>query len=758
MTRRLAIVLTLVASLLLTLVADAGARRLHPQPTIHKASTAEPTVSKVTPLKAKVGDKLTITGKNFRGASKTKVFFMRKGGGITTAKPSSGSKTKLVVKIPASVTPLLRSGATTRFQIRVLTSRFGDPTKLSKSPLISPAPSDGDGGGVDTSYGAGDCDHDGIKNRDETDDDNDLIPDTVELGTTKTDECNADTDGDGVSDGYEWQSAKDMNDTTPFNTPDAGLPYPGKRPWPNPLDKSDANIDHDGDGLSMIEEYGLWQLTAHPLSTALTYSDGKQVSVSGPDGKGVPPVGWNDPKKAYLELRHNGLWTDDERDADGDGIGNWDESHGRLLQSWWKDAYKDETPYPDVMNGGELEYPGTDMLKYDTDGDGKPDGADDQDHDGLSNSFELSRAPFWQATYVSVGPVNAHDGVLTPLEQATVDAYNSTANYADGSAITIVGPNPWARTNPYNPCKPVYSKTCHVHWPFGWYKEDEDWMGVDPQSYDAPPAAPWLYDGEKTTIDSGPAAGLTTTDATPTFTFSSNNPRSTFECRLDSTDPNAWSSCSSPYTTGTLANGQHTFEVRSKDPDGNTDPTPASRTFWVDATTVIESGPAAGSAITDSTPTFGFSSNNPGSSFECSVDYGPWSPCTANPYTTGTLADGQHTFEVRSKDLAGNTDPTPARRKFTVDTTPPQTTIDSGPDAGSTINNSTPTFGFSSNEDGSSFECRVDSGAWIPSCSNPYTTDTLADGPHTFEVRATDQASNTDPTPASLTFTVDTTP
>jgi hypothetical protein len=96
-------------------------------------------------------------------------------------------------------------------------------------------------------------------------------------------------------------------------------------------------------------------------------------------------------------------------------------------------------------------------------------------------------------------------------------------------------------------------------------------------------------------------------------------------------------------------------------------------------------------------------------------------------------------------------DTTPATRSFTVDTTAPDTSIDSGP-AGAT-NDSTPTFSFSADQPGSSFECRVDGGAWA-ACSSAHTTATLGDGSHTFEVRATDPAGNSDPTPASRTFTV----
>jgi hypothetical protein len=85
------------------------------------------------------------------------------------------------------------------------------------------------------------------------------------------------------------------------------------------------------------------------------------------------------------------------------------------------------------------------------------------------------------------------------------------------------------------------------------------------------------------------------------------------------------------------------------------------------------------------------------------------------------------------------------------DTAPPETFIDSGPSG--TTNDPTPTFAFHSSEEGSTFGCRVDGGAWQP-CNSPHTTAELSDGRHTFEVRATDEAGNTDPTPAARTFTV----
>ena len=86
----------------------------------------------------------------------------------------------------------------------------------------------------------------------------------------------------------------------------------------------------------------------------------------------------------------------------------------------------------------------------------------------------------------------------------------------------------------------------------------------------------------ETTIDSGPS-GLTN-DPTPTFTFSSDSPGSTFECRVDS-DP--FTACSGPgdsHTTSSLSDGSHTFEVQATNATPQTDPTPASRSFTVDGT------------------------------------------------------------------------------------------------------------------------------------------------------------------------------
>jgi hypothetical protein len=61
------------------------------------------------------------------------------------------------------------------------------------------------------------------------------------------------------------------------------------------------------------------------------------------------------------------------------------------------------------------------------------------------------------------------------------------------------------------------------------------------------------------------------------------------------------------------------------------------------------------------------------------------------------------------------------------------------------------TFSFISSEGGSSFQCRLDGGAW-QACTNPRTYSGIGLGNHTFAVRAIDPAGNTDPTPADQTW------
>jgi Bacterial TSP3 repeat len=267
----------------------------------------------------------------------------------------------------------------------------------------------------------------------------------------------------------------------------------------------------------------------------------------------------------------------------------------------------------------------------------------------------------------------------------------------------------------------------------------------------------------ETAIESGPAA--TTTSTSASFGFSSSEADSSFQCKLDS---GSWSSCSGPQSYSSLSIGSHSFSVKATDGAGNVDASPATRAWTVEAPapppppdttapdTTISSGPTG--TTTSTSASFDFASTESGSSFQCKLDSGSWSSCSG-PKSYGSLALGNHTFSVKATDGAGNTDASPATRSWTLeapapppDTTAPETTITSGPTGGTTSTSAS--FGISSSEGGSSFQCKLDSDAW-GGCTSPVAYSSVALGSHTFSVKATDGAGNTDASPATRSWTVE---
>jgi hypothetical protein len=200
-----------------------------------------------------------------------------------------------------------------------------------------------------------------------------------------------------------------------------------------------------------------------------------------------------------------------------------------------------------------------------------------------------------------------------------------------------------------------------------------------------------------------------------------------------------------------LADGSHTFSVRAIDVAGNVDGTPATYTWTVDTgapNTTITSSPINPSS--SAAASFSFTATEPGSTFECELDGGGFSPCTS-PQSYSGLSDGSHTFQVRATDPAGNIDATPASYTWTVDTAAPSASITGGPSDPSS--DAAPTFTFSADEAGSSFECRLDGGAFA-TCASPHGLAALTEGSHTLTVRAIDGAGNIGPGD-SRTWTVD---
>ena len=251
----------------------------------------------------------------------------------------------------------------------------------------------------------------------------------------------------------------------------------------------------------------------------------------------------------------------------------------------------------------------------------------------------------------------------------------------------------------------------------------------------------WTVDkvAPETSLGAGPSGTVASTAAS--FEFNANE-QGTFQCSLDGS---GFSSCGSPKNYTGLAQGSHTFAVRAVDVAGNQDASPATRTWTVDTLvpdTTISGGPNG--LTNQTTASFAVGATEPGSTFVCRLD-GVLRPCG----DAITVSDGEHTFTATATDAAGNTDPTPASRTWTVDTVVPATTITSAPAA--VTNQSFAGFTFTSDEAGTTYTCTLDDAAVL--CTGPYL---VGEGAHTFTVAATDPAGNTDATPASHTWTVDT--
>ena len=131
----------------------------------------------------------------------------------------------------------------------------------------------------------------------------------------------------------------------------------------------------------------------------------------------------------------------------------------------------------------------------------------------------------------------------------------------------------------------------------------------------------------------------------------------------------------------------------------------------------------------------------------------------SQPYSLNMpkLADGQWRLIVTHY---GEDAPSPELRKvFFVDTRAPSgTTITVKPPQFS--NDTTPTFDWTADDpspsSGLAFECNLDGAGWVD-CPNDKTFNT-PEGNHTLQVKAADLAGNEDPTVASYSWMVDTTP
>jgi hypothetical protein len=268
------------------------------------------------------------------------------------------------------------------------------------------------------------------------------------------------------------------------------------------------------------------------------------------------------------------------------------------------------------------------------------------------------------------------------------------------------------------------------------------------------PVVTWAFQvdtvGPDLHLDATPALLTNNPDATFQFSVLNETPDTviTFECQID--PPPLFAPCTSPVTYPGLADNRHTFQVRATDPAGNVTTVPY--TWTVDTSkpqTQIGSRPRPVTNAT--TATFDYQSPNASpATFQCRIDGTAYTDCTQQPKVYANLLPGQHTFEVKAINSAGNEDPDPASYVWSIDTADPDTTLGAAPPAVTTSGFATFTF---ASEAGASFECRLDGSAWT-ACPTPKIYGELALGQHTFAVRAVDEAGNRDNSPATRTWTV----
>jgi hypothetical protein len=153
------------------------------------------------------------------------------------------------------------------------------------------------------------------------------------------------------------------------------------------------------------------------------------------------------------------------------------------------------------------------------------------------------------------------------------------------------------------------------------------------------------------TITSGPAQQSPIAEATLQFVGSEDG--LTYACSLDGESA---TTCTSPMTYDSLAEGTHGFDVTATDAAGNVGLS-AEWDWAVDLTapvTTISSGPA--DPTFETSASFEFTSDDPSAVLTCSLDGGSATTCTS-PMTYDSLTEGTHTFDVTAIDGAGNVGP-----------------------------------------------------------------------------------------------------
>lgn len=231
-----------------------------------------------------------------------------------------------------------------------------------------------------------------------------------------------------------------------------------------------------------------------------------------------------------------------------------------------------------------------------------------------------------------------------------------------------------------------------------------------------------------------PAANLT--NAKNVFVEYSVSEPATVACSFDGAPA---VTCSSPFTAKDLGEGDHMLVLTAVDAAGNVSQ-PVSLNWTMDFTApVISFGdilPSAASRINSNAIQIPVNSPQ-GSVLYASINGG--APVQApSTISFNGLAEGAYSVAVYAVDSVGNAS-APIAHEFIVDMTAPSVSLMAQVGANPT-NADHNSFDISVSEE-SSLECSLDN-AGFEACVSPKDVAGLADGSHTFQVRARDLAGN----------------
>jgi len=233
-------------------------------------------------------------------------------------------------------------------------------------------------------------------------------------------------------------------------------------------------------------------------------------------------------------------------------------------------------------------------------------------------------------------------------------------------------------------------------------------------------------------------------DVSPLITFSSNEPVQLAQCRLKVngvTGP--WAACDSltskQYTD--LADNQYEIGVRTQDVAGNFSNILAHA--WLLETVAPNLEITSGPALLNKRSLAQFFFNyEAGANLACQLDSRPVQDPCATGVKYAYIEEGSHLLTVTATDAATNF--TTKTYSWSVKTIQPVVAIEgsSVPASSSTVN----TADFVLVTANGDAECRLDGAAWAACDSDEGQSYTdLADGNHTFEVRAVDEYGNVSP-------------